>query len=760
MADNTIDEYIHQIEMAVRGEDVRTAIIEAIKSISLNRDANTLDGYASSAFVRQSDFEKLLPIATTVQADDGTQDGTGAKPITSGAVYNYIAENISSWLDNTLGEASDDTTVQDKLKNVFWGKYNIWAACEAAGISFGKSPENTTLSEIADAISNRLTEIISTVESGTGNTVELDMEEVTFTQNNTDANPYYIAPEGKAYKKVTVNVKPNLETLSVTDIWDKDKKEASKTFEPGKDEDIEGYSKVTVDVSRHIKELSINKVDEKGKATFKIGDENKDDEPESGYVYGYSKVTVDVSSQIKTKTINKLDDLPDDPSKITVSVKDENSSDDDDDEDSKKVIGFSKVTVDVTPKLDIKPIEVDPTNVGEEYTYTASDDNLYGWHTVTISIKEAEGPFEVEFYNDRATLLWTAHDVPKNGNVVYSGTTQPSKEGCVFSGWNPKPENVTRNLKCYAQFEEKKHIGYDNEVPKTWGDIGANGGIDLPIGAWKIVHVKPFTYGGVNYQGCAFLMQKVAGGSSSTWISLNTFPYALPLYTNSFDENIENANGWEQSDLRSFFNSGLKACLVDDSGEPIGSAIKTVTKYTYSFLRETSTIDANGLFLDMAPNTQSSDDIWIPSYRELTGKTGRETMPERSECYSFTINDENGVGIVLPSGYSLNRAPRVRSLKEQPSFGVITNSIVQSYPELKGDAGRIYSCVMYGHGVNARDDTSSESAVGWTGNYNKFPIYRYFNKELCDRLMELDSNRWSFNYDIDTAQYYNIGFCT
>ena len=65
-------------------------------------------------------------------------------------------------------------------------------------------------------------------------------------------------------------------------------------------------------------------------------------------------------------------------------------------------------------------------------------------------------------YFDGDTLLATRQ-------VAYGGTdnyTPPAKDGYFFSAWEPKPENVTDDMSCYAQY--KLDIDF---ATATWPEI-------------------------------------------------------------------------------------------------------------------------------------------------------------------------------------------------------------------------------------------------------------------------------------------------
>lgn len=63
------------------------------------------------------------------------------------------------------------------------------------------------------------------------------------------------------------------------------------------------------------------------------------------------------------------------------------------------------------------------------------------------------GNFVVTFKNGDAILQTTDH-VPFGSSVTYTGQT-PTKNGYIFTGWNPSPINIISDTTCYAQFSEE-----------------------------------------------------------------------------------------------------------------------------------------------------------------------------------------------------------------------------------------------------------------------------------------------------------------
>ena len=452
------------------------------------------------------------------------------------------------------------STIKDKIEYLNETKRRIRAAIISRNVQVG---ENDTFRSYADKIRNIPV------------TAEVDVMALDATENKE-----YNAGEGKAYNPVTVNVKPN------------------------------------------VSEKTINKV-----GVYKASDDDVD---------GYSKVTVDVSTSLTTKTVTS-EDLPETPTAKTFKASDEG--------DDK--VGYSQFTVDVSGTVGEKqPIQVDPTQFGVEQVYEAKDDGLYGYSKITIRLVESPGPFRVRFYN--GTTLLEEHDNVMRNQTVHYGTAYPSgptpenftPEGKRFTGWNPDPLNVTTNLDCYAQFEDAEDIvNPGGTVTQSWSEILANGGADVPLGGTKKIYYGSYEYNGMSIAGGNLTMQKVyigESGSTSTWLSTDSLLIkkdgGYPYYADGKQhQDIHNTRiGWAESDLRRFLNgsfiAAIENCADNEKGvSSISKAIKSVNKYSRCFLGGSSEWEATGSnWQNWKSNDETSDKIWLPSDRELTGGTDFE----------------------------------------------------------------------------------------------------------------------------------------
>ena len=261
-----IQYYINMINTAVRGEDVRTAIVELLKlANSSGTNAYTLNGLSADKFAKQSDMDQILPLAT-----EPTQNGT--RPVSSGGLYTYLQELVTAiniiLRDNSAG------TVSSKIQNIASIRYDLMTALNEKG-------QTTHTTDKFDTFAGKIRNI----------QVETNFETETLSVSE---NGDYVPDEGHAYTTVSVDVQPTLKTKTITSLG---------TFKAS-DDDAYGFSEVTVSLSSGgsgggdqslniiTKDISSSDLpDEARAATFKASDDE---------ALGYSEVTVDVTGKLGT----------------------------------------------------------------------------------------------------------------------------------------------------------------------------------------------------------------------------------------------------------------------------------------------------------------------------------------------------------------------------------------------------------------------------------------------------------------------------
>lgn len=392
------------------------------------------------------------------------------------------------------------------------------------------------------------------------------------------------------------------------------------------------YNPVTVDVKPNVGQKQISST-----GTFKAKDDGLD---------GYSEVTISVSGLPSGSGGSQ-----------SLSLGTKNITKDGTYEAAKDhLLGYTSVTVETKKELVTLEKSV-PPDPGSEHTFDLPSD-LPGWNKVTITVQEPVGPFKVEFYN-KEQWLYTDNTVPAYGTCEYKGPT-PERKGAYFTGWEPPPVNVTKDMRCYAQFSAEQPKPGD-ECDKTWEEVCADGGYSsVAIGEWKWLWHFESSYDkfGTIPAG-KYKAIKVGGsgpGYKSMWL-INHAVSSVPMYVDG--EKVEkdgrkyyppisqSANGWENSDLRKYLNgafltaiSQAEGALYDYSGI-VPSHIAAIPRYTSHYDSNTETI---------VPNLETNDKVWIPSYYEKTGKSVSTGITERGPFIDLSNVKSDG-GSVSFSNY-------------------------------------------------------------------------------------------------------------
>ena len=318
---------------------------------------------------------------------------------------------------------------------------------------------------------------------------------------------------------------------------------------------------------------------------------------------------------------------------------------------------YNKVTVEV-PQF-ANELAPDGFRIEQNGEYDPLLDGYDGYGKIIVAVNEATGagPFTVEYYNSAGALVHT-EQVPKNGNGTWhglDGTTDAS--GQYFKSWNPNPVNVTRDLKCYAQYGE--YIIDPGEIQDSWEQICAVKGAGYAIGQYKTlyfllpayqasVEASRLTLPSMTFKGkemwpvgpgnvetdfvmadttVVAQMVKVAegeGGTTSTWICKNSIsPVNYPSDRNRMHAGAHAGTWWDytirgssehQCDSTDWANSTLRLMLnnywINYMPECLKATIKPVDK-AYRGRIDYSVRTAGLIF------KSSTDRIWIPSSKEL-----------------------------------------------------------------------------------------------------------------------------------------------
>lgn len=585
MADKDVNYYIDQINAAVRGEDVRSAIIALLEMANSGAaNAYTLNGLTSDAFARQSDMEQILPLRTDPEVPAEPTEG-GTRPISSGDLYTYLTENIIEAINKILRDNSTGT-IESKIADLAECRKLIENAIIAKSVPVDKYD---TFESFAQKIRSIQTETNYEI-------IDLRVtENGEYTPDSTD----------QAYRLVDVDVAPNLGSKAI---------DAPGTYK-AKDDDVDGYDEVTVTLS-----------------TGGSGSE---------------------TAALVSKTID-LSNLPE-PGASSLSKTFHPS------EDGAKAVGYSEVTVNLNGLVGEKPvIKVDANAFGEEQVYEAKDDGLHGYSKITIRVVEQEGPFIVTFWND-ANKWDTVTGVEKYTTAYPTKGNPPPPEGKMFTGWSPSPMYVTRDLDCYAQFEEENIPATDSEIQDSWEQIGQSGGANIPDGAYKILHFAEFDWDGQHYDAGSIVMVKVQcspkaadAGARSTWVSaapLGVYPGRQNPYqfkfisSGSYNENY--IKGWIESDIRKMLRETFLNAITR-ADDPMYSGSNKIAQYIKSsgVTKYTDSTGPDGTPVDNFPTPDES--IWVPSGREIYQGSGAYSTITETLGNRYTWRNDT----VLPTGYT------------------------------------------------------------------------------------------------------------
>lgn len=254
-------------------------------------------------------------------------------------------------------------------------------------------------------------------------------------------------------------------------------------------------------------------------------------------------------------------------------------------------------------------------------TNVTADRNVYAIFTAV-----SKG-YTVYFYNGE-TLLETVTGVPSGGTATYTGATPTSSQtGYIFSGWSPSNTNITADTSCYAQFKEDDMY---ESITDTWSQIIANVSNGTYSTKYHIGDTKKIDLGtegevimtivGIDTDDLA----DNSGKAPITWISkqlLKTSHKMNPSYQ-SGTEGTGTIGGWEKTKMRSYLKETVKPLIP----ETVRNAIKPVKKYSMIYNVSDSAVN----------DVLTTEDVWIPSYKELFG-SGFETL---GPTYSTTFPDD------------------------------------------------------------------------------------------------------------------------
>lgn len=237
--------------------------------------------------------------------------------------------------------------------------------------------------------------------------------------------------------------------------------------------------------------------------------------------------------------------------------------------------------------------------------------------------------YTVSYYSqDGLTLLGT--ETVNNGHNAQGLAQNPTKASdtdydYIFAGWNSQGNktaaeanilnSITQNKTVYAAFEPAHK---SDTISDSWEDIIESCSDGTYSSKYSVGDLKTIDLGsegiiqmeivGIDADDKA----DNSGKAPITWISkqlLYTYRRMNP-YFNAWEEGTGTVGGFEKSEMRTYLKDDIKPLIP----EIVRNNIKSVNKY--STIYNTSYTDVNDVL--------STEDIWIPSYKEVFG-SGRET---------------------------------------------------------------------------------------------------------------------------------------
>ena len=254
---------------------------------------------------------------------------------------------------------------------------------------------------------------------------------------------------------------------------------------------------------------------------------------------------------------------------------------------------------------------------------TSGGGNFVGWSpavsTVTGNVTYTASyipTYTVRFYN--GTTLLETKTVQQGQSATYTGETPVNAEDAslAFTGWSPNPTNVQANMDCYAQFQTAVVV---EEITDTWDQILAACANGTAATKYKVGNYKPLdlgTEGIVNMQIVAKNKDALASGSGNaplSWVSMETQATKHRMNpdragsSGNYTEGTGAIGGWEKSEMRTYLKNTVKPLIP----QAVRSGIKEVTKYSQIYNSAGSSVN----------NVSTTDDVWIPSGREVFGNT-------------------------------------------------------------------------------------------------------------------------------------------
>lgn len=293
------------------------------------------------------------------------------------------------------------------------------------------------------------------------------------------------------------------------------------------------------------------------------------------------------------------------------------------------------------------------SNVTEDRTVFAAYSKTVRSYTATF----------VRGSDDGSDTLYTC-SVEYGQTPVYAGETPTStRTGYTFSGWGPAISAITENTTYTAVFEQEQ-VEPTNEWDAVIASVN-NGTYKTKYNIGDLIPLDLGTEGTVAMQIVAMDTDELASGSGTAPI---TFISKQLLKTNhrmnpkkeSGTIGTGTLGGWEHTEMRAYLKDTIKPLIPSN----VRSAIKEVKKYSRIY-NVSETVQNNAV---------TTDDVWIPSRKEVAITSSAETSGP-----TYSVFSDNASRIKMKTGASSGDSWWLRSACSATTFGYVRSSGAGSY---------------------------------------------------------------------------------
>ena len=318
--------------------------------------------------------------------------------------------------------------------------------------------------------------------------------------------------------------------------------------------------------------------------------------------------------------------------------------------DNPNCIGVDGFLVNVNQKTG----EYGEITITENGVYDPLLDGYDGYSKVYVNVLggEIKDYYTVRFFD--GTRMLEAKSVQRGTNAIYTGTTRLS--GTNFTGWNPSPVSVSRDMDCYAVYADGASSllidRYSETIPDSWAQIVEKIGT-RPYGEGSTKNLLLTTPAGNILLNMCLIGYNLDVDDHekyvSTWVNINWdvitkhgdalvgWPFGIFSKTQLSYANQKSTFGdtiwWGNSLLRALLNGDNSNLVCADdiafydsmvvagtlvpnlidvaAGTSLFRNLKLVTKYSTKY-----NIDAGGTAA-IWRDQMTQDRIWLPSTREL-----------------------------------------------------------------------------------------------------------------------------------------------